>query len=45
MEPKACPECGQRGYLILPSRSNCQTCLRLRAEYLDKSVPKGSIDE
>jgi hypothetical protein len=31
-----CPECGWRGYLAWPSYGNCQTCLRLRLEYLEE---------
>jgi hypothetical protein len=29
------PECGTRGYLILPSYGDCKTCLTLRLAYLD----------
>jgi hypothetical protein len=32
-----CPECGTRGYLILPSYGSCQTCLKLRLERLPKA--------
>ena len=35
-----CPECGTRGYLILPGFNNCQTCLKLRLEVLDKKIEK-----
>jgi hypothetical protein len=31
-----CPECGTRGYLLLPSYGNCKTCLALHITFLDK---------
>lgn len=30
-----CPECGTRGYLILPGFGKCQTCLKLRLDRID----------
>lgn len=32
-----CPECKTRGYLNLPKLGPCQTCLKLRAEYIDRA--------
>jgi hypothetical protein len=31
-----CPECGTRGYLVLPGFGSCQTCLKLRLAALDR---------
>lgn len=35
-----CPECETRNYLILPSYGNCQTCLKLRIEWLEAALPR-----
>lgn len=35
-----CPECGTRGYLVLPGRGDCQTCLKLRVEAFERSMPQ-----
>lgn len=45
IEDPACPECGTRGYLILPSRGNCQTCLALRLRYLNACFPNSGGSE
>lgn len=41
---KQCPECGTRGYLVWPSYGNCQTCLRLRHEFLNQVFGVASVD-
>lgn len=35
-----CPECECKNYLVWPSRKNCQTCLKLRVENLERSFAK-----
>lgn len=30
----SCPECGTRGYHVLPARSDCSVCISLRIEAL-----------
>lgn len=39
MSDAKCPECGTRGYLILPSRGDCKTCIVLRLAYLNTCFP------
>ena len=39
MDNDKCPECGTRGYLVLPSYGNCKTCLALRIAFLEKRFP------
>lgn len=40
MNDAKCPECGTRGYLVLPSYGNCQTCLALRLKFLESQMGK-----
>lgn len=40
-----CPECGTRGYLIFPSYGNCQICLRLRLEFIERVYSPPSASE
>jgi hypothetical protein len=39
-----CPECGYANYLVWPSRKDCQTCLRLRLERLDRAFARHAAD-
>lgn len=34
-----CPECGTRGYLVLPGYGGCRTCLALRVAYIERCFP------
>lgn len=36
-----CPECGTRGYLLLPGYGNCKTCLALRVAFLNEHYTTG----
>jgi hypothetical protein len=35
-----CPECGWENYLVWPSYKDCQTCLRLRIENLNRAFAR-----
>ena len=37
---KDCPECGYPDYLVWPSYKDCQICLRLRLERLDRAFAR-----